>query len=129
MGRINVVIGFDLGCSKNTEARISMLQVRYTEEESVTILDVETVIDRDPFQSSDGSPINPTKTLRFSLDSFAPRKGKNVQTKEFPSIDITYGKLAGFWNMHKNMNETTLGLGHKVKERFITKRRSSTPTE
>lgn len=47
-GNIRAVVGFDLGYSKNKEARISMWQLCYVKEddEGPKTLDVETVIDR-----------------------------------------------------------------------------------
>jgi hypothetical protein len=48
-GNIKAVVGFELGYSKNKEARISMWQPHYLKEgeEGLEILDIKAVIDRD----------------------------------------------------------------------------------
>merc|ERR1712144_182447 len=82
---IKAVVGFELGYGTKKEARISMWKPRYLkdDEEGLETLDVEAVIDRDVFRSSDGFAINTIQALQLhilSLRSFwTKRRGSIAQ--------------------------------------------------
>jgi len=134
---IKAVVGFELGYGTKKEARISMWKPRYLkdDEEGLETLDVEAVIDRDVFRSSDGFAINTTKALHIPLDCFADSEVATFDSEEHPGITITYPQLAEFLDKAERLHRTrqpVLGeesIGKKSRRRTKKRKRPPTPTE
>ncbi|KAI9735395.1 MAG: hypothetical protein M1818_006401 [Claussenomyces sp. TS43310] len=136
-GNIKAVVGFELGYGKNKEARLSVWQPRYLREgeQVLEILDVETVVDRDPFRSSDGSATNITKTLHIPLDRFATSEVATLKSEGLLGITIPYTCLAQYLNKAERlegMRQPLLGeegTGKKSTRPTRKRRRPHTPPE
>lgn len=134
---IKAVVGFELGYGKNKEARISMWQPRFMKEgeDGPETLDVEAVIDRDLFRSSDGVPTNTTKALHIPLDCFADSEVASIKSEGLPSITITYPQLAEFLDKAESLQRNTQpafgeeSTGKKSTRQFKKRKRDSTPAE
>ncbi|KFY32153.1 hypothetical protein V493_00464 [Pseudogymnoascus sp. VKM F-4281 (FW-2241)] len=105
------------------------------DEEGPETLDVETVIDRDLFRSSDGSAANTARTLHLPLDYFATFEVATLNPEGLPGITITYAKLAEFLDQAERLQrirQPALGekrIGKKSSRQTRKRKRRSTPPE
>ncbi|CZT08279.1 uncharacterized protein RCO7_11545 [Rhynchosporium graminicola] len=134
---IKAVVGFELGYGTDKEARISMWKPRYLKEdgEGLETLNVEAVIDRDVFRSSDGLATNTTKALHLPLDWFADSEVATFNSEGLPGITITYAQLAEFLDKAERLQRTRQpvpgeeSISKKSRRRTKKRRRPSTPIE
>ncbi|KAH8751835.1 hypothetical protein BGZ57DRAFT_913231 [Hyaloscypha finlandica] len=134
---IKAVVGFELGYGKNKEARISLWQPRYLKQEGEALetLDIEAVIDRDLFRSSDGFATNTTKGLHLPLDYFANSEVATFKSDGIPGITITYPQLAEFLDKAERLQrirQPAIGeesIGKKSSRRTKKRKRPPTPTD
>merc|ERR1711939_622923 len=103
---IKAVVGFELGYGTKKEARISMWKPRYLKdgEEGLDTLDVEAVIDRDVFRSSDGFAINTTKALHLPSTASLILRLQPSTLKSFQALQFHTHSLRSFWTKRRGSN-------------------------